>query len=137
MLLAVAGVAVLALAGVPIAISWSRQARLTEVVQTVESIRTAEIENRRAFGEYVGADAAPRPPHAVDAIAVPWIPTEGFEKLHWYPAGEDVRGSFRVVLTATGFVVHGACDIDGDGERALVEATEELPAHLVTPAGTY
>ncbi len=132
-----AALAVAALVSIPVIISWSRQARLDEVIATAESIRISELENRKAFGEYVAAEAAPRPPHAVDAAFVPWVPSEGFTRLNWFPRATELRGSFSVVLTPTGFVVHAACDIDGDGERALIEATEGVPARLVTPSGTW
>jgi hypothetical protein len=136
-LLGVAALAIAGLLSIPLWLWSARRASRDEVVRTVESIRVAEIENRRAFGEYVGADAAPRAPYAVDATPVPWVPGEGFERLHWRPPSDQVLGSFRVVLTASGFVVHGACDVDGDGERALIEATESAPARLLTPPGVY
>ena len=37
----------------------------------------------------------------------------------------------------TGFKVVGACDVDGDGERAVFEATQDAEAHRVTGSGIY
>lgn len=134
------GVAVLAVAIliiVPIVVSNSKSNRLEELEKNVNAIRIAEIEYRQAFGEYVSADAAPRAPHAVDGNPVPWVPSNGFRKLSWAPDDEQVIGSYQVQADKDGFKVIGACDVDGDGERAIYEATHEQQAHAVTGAGVY
>ncbi len=134
------GVAILVVAVlivVPIFVSSDKSSHLDEVLQNVEAIRQAELQHASAFGAYVSADAAPRPPQAVTADAVPWAPTEGFRKLSWAPATGTVLGSYQVQADRDGFKVIGACDMDGDGRRAIVEATGTEAAHVVSEAGVY
>ncbi|MBA2322198.1 MAG: hypothetical protein H0V89_13720 [Deltaproteobacteria bacterium] len=135
--MAVAVLAVLTLIIVPVIWSFSRNARRDEVPLNVEAIRATELSYEKAFNEFLSADAAPRPPHAVDADAVPWIPSDGFRRLGWAPADAEVRGSYSVTATKTGFVVHGACDVDGDGHRALYEADVARAAVATTDDGVY
>jgi type II secretory pathway pseudopilin PulG len=135
-LVGVAVIAVAILIIVPIVVSSSKSSRLEEVEKNVNAIRIAEIQYHEAFGEYVSAEAAPRPSHAVDANQVPWVATNGFRKLSWAPDTEQVIGS-QVQADKDGFKVIGACDVDGDGERAVFEATKDEEAHAVTGAGVY
>ena len=137
-LVGVAVVAVLALIAVPVVWSTNRKSQREEVRINVDAIRLRELDNKAVFSEYLGADAAPRPPHAVDATPVPWVPTEGYRRLGWAPEQTEVRGAYSVTLTPDGgFLVRGACDVDGDGRRAIYEATADRPATLVTDAGIY
>lgn len=136
-LIGVAVVAVLALITVPLGVSMSKKSRRAEVPLNVDAIRTAEIEYQSAFSEYVPADAAPRAPHAVDADAVPWQPTDGFKRLSWAPEQDEVRGSYSVQATRDAFTVTGACDVDGDGNRAIFTATVEQGALMVSDGNVY
>jgi type II secretory pathway pseudopilin PulG len=136
-LVGVAVIAVAILIIVPIVVSSSKSSRLEELEKNVNAIRIAEIQYHEAFGEYVSADAAPRPPHAVDANLVPWSPTNGFRKLSWAPESEQVIGSYQVQAEKDNFKVIGTCDVDGDGERATFEASKDQEAHAITGAGVY
>jgi len=134
------GVAVLAVAiliVVPIFVSSNKSSRLDEIRENVEAIRQAELQYHDAFGSYVSADSAPRPQHAVDPNPVAWAPTEGFRKLSWAPGSDAVLGSYQVQADKQDFKVIGACDVDGDGTKAVFEATRDEPAHAVTPSGVY
>ena len=137
LLIVAAVVAVLIFVAVPLLLSGNKQGQLAEVPLNVNAIRVAEIQYHDAFGDYISADAAPRPPHAVDANAVPWAPTRGFTRLSWSPETETVVGSYSVVATSTGFTGHGACDVDGDGNRATFEATLEAEAKATSADGVY
>lgn len=136
-LVAVAVLAVAILVIVPLVVSSSKSSRLEEVEKNVNEIRQLEIDHRHAFGEYVSAEAAPRPLHQVDASLVPWMPSNGFRKLSWAPEAEQVLCSYQVQADNNGFKVTGACDVDGDGERAIFEATQDQEAHAVTGPGIY
>lgn len=136
-LIGVAVVAVLVLISVPLGVSQSKHSRRAEVPLNVDAIRTAELEYQSAFSEFVSAEAAPRPPHAVDAEAVPWTPTAGFKKLSWAPEQATVRGSYSVQADRDGFTVNGACDIDGDGVRAVYSATREQEATMVSEPSVF
>lgn len=134
------GVAVLAVAIlilVPFLLSSNKSSRRDEVEALVNAIRQAEIDYHDAFGEYVSAEAAPRPPHAVGPEPVAWNPTEGFRKLSWAPEADEVYGSYQVQADKHGFKIIGSCDVDGDGERAVFEATQEQAAQRTTASGVY
>jgi type II secretory pathway pseudopilin PulG len=134
------GVAVLLVAiliVVPIFV-WSNKANsLDEALQNVEAIRQAEVQYHEAFTSYVSAAAAPRAPHLVNGEAAAWVPTEGFRKLSWAPITDSVACSYQVQADRAGFKVMGSCDLDADGRRATVEATEAEAAHVVSEAGVY
>lgn len=136
-LVGLALLAVLALIVVPLVWSMARRSRREEVAENVEAIRQRELDNMRTFSEYLAADAAPRPPHTVNGDAVPWVPTPGFERLGWAPSESEVRGSYSVTVANGDFVVRGSCDVDGDGHRAIYEATSTRPAALTTDASVY
>jgi hypothetical protein len=48
-----------------------------------------------------------------------------------------VLGSYTVQADRAGFKVMGTCDMDGDGRRAVVEATKGEAAHVVSEPGVY
>jgi len=135
----VAVLAVLILVTVPLWMSTSRKAARAEVPVIVDSIRTAEMTQKKAFEEYVSAASSPRPFTAVDETRVPWKPSPGFEKLNWNPPEgyRELYGSYQVVATPSGFTVTGVCDVDGDGKRARFEATEAHGAQMVTEDSVY
>jgi len=129
-------VGVLILIAVPLAMNMQSSAGSGELPLNVEAIRTAEIEYRSAFSEYVAADAAPRSPHAVNDKPVEWKPSTGFSKLSWAPDETlEVYGAYWVEATKDSFTVHGASDLDGDGERAIWKATADAPAAATTADG--
>lgn len=136
-LVGLAVLAVLVLITVPLIWSMARRSRREEVAENVEAIRQRELENMRTFSEYLAADAAPRPPHTVNSDPVPWVPSPGFQRLGWAPSESDVRGSYSVTVAGGEFVVRGSCDVDGDGHRAIYEATADKPASLTTDASIY
>jgi hypothetical protein len=137
MIAVVAVLAVATLVVVPVVLSNNRRHRREEVPRIVDAIRQAEIDYHDAFGDYVSAEAAPRPPHEVGPDAVPWQPTEGYRKLSFSPDAENVYGSYQVQAESGGFKVVGTCDVDGDGERAVFEATLDEPARPITAAGVF
>jgi type II secretory pathway pseudopilin PulG len=105
--------------------------------QQVEAIRQAEIQYQEAFGDFVGAEAAPRAPTEVGPEPVPWAATEGFRRLSWAPDVEEVYGSYQVAVTRDDFTVTGTCDVDGDGERAVFTATKDQEATATTGSSVY
>lgn len=108
-----------------------------EVPLNVDLIRTAEIEYKAAFEEYVSAEAAPRDPLEVDDKAVPWTSTRGFDKLSWKPEAAEVYGSYAVNAKSDGFTVVGVCDTDGDHTQARFQATLDAPAAMLTEESVY
>jgi len=136
-LIVIAVIAVLILVAVPLLLSGNKTGQRDEVPLNVNAIRTAEIQYHDAFGDYISAEAAPRPPHAVDATAVPWEPSRGFRRLSWSPETEEVLGSYSVSATRDGFTVSGACDVDGDGARATFEATLDDEAKATSADNVY
>ncbi|MCO4746474.1 MAG: hypothetical protein KC912_16875 [Proteobacteria bacterium] len=116
----------------------SGKSERTELPLNVDSIRTAEITLQGAFGDFVSAEASPRPATAVNAEPVAWTPSAGFKKLSWAPKVKDkVYGSYQVVASETGFEVTGVADIDGDGERAIFKADQDANAKATTGENVY
>lgn len=113
-----------------------RKARRAEVPGNVDGIQTAELAWYAAHGRYLSAPAAPRPVLGVGKDSVDWVSAPEWTTLGWRPDGK-VRGAYWIVLTPTGFEVHGTCDIDGDGIRAEYLATESQNALIVTPPAIF
>lgn len=146
---AVVLVVVLLAVGIPLYRGSSVKARRDEVPAYVEQIRVALIAYHAAFGEYTGADPAPRDAGALDETAVPWVSStdgvvdegyRGFVRMAWEPPDlSAVYGSYSIRLTDTGFVVTGLCDVDGDGRRAEFRATEDLskPVEMISDPSVY
>jgi len=137
-IVAVVVVLVLAAIATPFLLGSSKKYLRAEVPTMVEQIKAAEIASMGAFDTYEAAEAAPRGPTQVNAEPVPWTPTRGFDRLAWAPDDETaVYGSYRVVLTDDGFKVIGTIDADGDGKRAVFEATQDTPPTMVSPEDYY
>jgi hypothetical protein len=65
-----------------------------------------------------------------------WTSDAGWSALPWSPGG-PVRGAYWVEVSGDDFIVHGVCDVDGDGERAEYTATATLNATQQTPGDVY
>ncbi|TNE85797.1 MAG: hypothetical protein EP330_24485 [Deltaproteobacteria bacterium] len=116
----------------------SGKSERTELPLNVDSIRTAEITIQGAFGDYVSAEASPRPATEVSPDPVAWEPSAGFKKLSWAPKVKDkVYGSYQVVASESGFEVTGVSDLDGDGERAIYKADQDANAKAETGENVY
>ena len=104
----------------------------------VKAIHQAEVDYQAAFGSYQECEAAPRAMHAVTADAVPWASNRGYDKLSWKPDTNEIYGAYKVAVVDDGFAVTGACDIDGDGERALfTQSKDDTDAVMTTEANIY
>lgn len=137
-LIGVAVIALLLLIAVPFGISKSKKTRRAEVPLIVKAIHQAEVDHHAAFGGYQECEAAPRAMHAVTKDPVPWKSNRGYDKLSWKPESAEVYGAYKVEATGDGFTVTGACDIDGDGERALFTAgKDDADAVMSTEANIY
>ncbi len=138
-LVGVGVLAVIALITVPLWTNTARRSARAEVPLLVGYIRTAEITQKKAFEEYISAEASPRALTAVNGERVPWKPSPGFSRLNWTPPEgyAEVYGAYQVIASEDDFTVVGSSDVDGDGERARVEATATQEAHLVTAENVY
>ena len=138
LLIAGAVLVIALLVATPLMLSSGLAGRLSELRDQVESLRAAQLDHREAFGTYVGAASAPRTPAELGPDPVAWKPSRGFERLAWAPEPRQaVYASFAVAITEGGFRITGTSDLDGDGERAVIEATQDAPANAVSPPGVY
>jgi hypothetical protein len=137
----VAVVAVLLLIAVPLVMRMSSSSSRTEVPLIVDAIRQAELDYHRQFGDFVSAESTPRAPHLVDGTAIPWANNRGFDTIGLkLPDGiTEVYGSYKVTASKDGFVVVGTSDLDGDGARAVYEASDKDGdvAHPTSPPDAY
>ena len=139
-LIGVAVVGVLLLIAVPFGISKAKKSKRGEVPLLVQAIHATEVTHAAAFKDegYVAAEAAPRAMHAVSDETVPWASNRGYDRLAWAPESAEVYGAYKVTLEGDGFTVHGACDVDGDGERALyAQGKDAAEAAMGTEANIF
>ena len=136
-------VAAIVLVGAWLLGSDEHEERLAAVLNDVENLRQFQLKHQELFGEFIGANAAPRTPDAVSPEPVAWTSNPGFDELAWAPAhSEEVWASFSVTLTrptldGQGFVIRAYCDLDGDGETARFEASQDQPATRVSSSGVH
>lgn len=131
---------VLLLIAVPFGISSNTKAKRSEVPLLVEAIHATQMTHHAAFPNegFVPCEAAPRAMHAVDGDAVPWKSNRGYDRIAWAPESTEVYGAYKVVVEGDGFTVHGACDVDGDSERAkYAMAKDATEAVATTEAHKY
>lgn len=129
--------AVALLVALPIFLGGSSKSARAELPLVVDSIRTAEITYRDAYGEYVACPPAPRAAAGLNDAPVAWVESAGFGKLHWTPPFAELVGSYEVQTTEDGFVVTGRADTDGDGIPAVYKATQDQNAARVTAEDVF
>ena len=112
--------------------TFQRQTRRSELSMVLESLRAAQLAHHRANQDWFDLPASPRGPGSVGTNAVPWGGVQG-----WTPPLPELRGSYRTERGAAGITLIGECDIDGDGVRAVYEATPKHLPHRVTPDDVY
>ena len=137
-LIGVAVVALLLLIAVPLMINKGKKSRRAEVPLLVKAIHQAEVDYNAAFEGYQACEAAPRAMHAVTKDPVAWASNRGYDRLAWAPESAEVYGAYKVTVEGDSFTVHGACDTDGDGERALFEQGKDAAeATMTTEASIF
>ncbi len=116
---------------IPNFITMQLKAKRGEVTGYVDGIKTAELAYDASFDAYVATPQAPRPAGSEGKDAVPWEGSPEWTTLNWMPDGL-VRGVYWVTVAPDGvdFVVHGACDVDGDGVEVHYTATAEKNATI-------
>ena len=109
------------------------KAKLSELGENVNAIRTAELSHHASEGRFVSVELHPRELAALDQRGVPWPVGSGFDDLGWDPDG-PVRAAYSVEVSPDGtdFVVHGWADVDDDGVRAHYTATRSISAARIT-----
>ncbi len=136
---AVPVVGILAAIAIPNFVVYQLRAKRTEVPLNVDGIRAAELAYHAAFDAVLPVPhPVPLDPLMVDRMAVDWPYGTPFDELGWSPDGQ-VRGTYWVEVAPDGsdFVVHGVCDLDGDGAQAHYTATKELRATMESWSDVY
>jgi hypothetical protein len=139
-LVGVAVVIVLLLIAVPFGISKAKKSKRGEVPLLVQAIHATEVTHAAAFKDegYVACEAAPRAMHAVDDTTAAWASNRGYDRLAWAPESAEVYGAYKVTVEGDSFTVHGACDVDGDGERSLyAQGKDATEAAMSTEANIF
>ncbi|GDX81424.1 hypothetical protein LBMAG42_32350 [Deltaproteobacteria bacterium] len=139
----VCGVGMVALLGISAAVAipnfvaMQLKAKRSEVPANVDAIRTAEHAYHASYGTYLpvgGADLADT--EISGKTQHDWIGGGAWRELGWAPDGK-VRGGYWVEAGENGFIVHGVCDVDADGEYAYYTATQDSRAELRSPPDVY
>ncbi|MFT5681326.1 MAG: type II secretory pathway pseudopilin PulG [Myxococcota bacterium] len=132
-------IGIVAAIAIPNFVAMQYRAKRAEVPANVDIIKTAELAHEAAFGTFIGQEElVPRSEWELGKEPVSWKAGTGFDTLAWAPDGM-VRGSYRVEITDGGadFIVHGLCDVDGDGTLAHYTATRTTNAVLIAPNHVY
>lgn len=110
---------------------------LEEIRNNTDAVRTALLSYHQLNKTYV-ACGTPEEAKARGARfdRTKWEGGSCWTTLAWDDPGL-LRGGYWVVLTPTGFEVHGVFDGDADGVPAEYVATESKPAATVTPPDEY
>lgn len=139
---AIPAVGVVAAIAVPNFVAMQVKSKRAEVPGFVDGIRVAQIAFEGTYGTFVPVGSRAEAErelaqHGGKALR-PWSGGKDWETLGWYP-GSSVRGAYWVEVSADGrdFIVHGLCDVDGDGRYAEYQASSERTATAVTPPDVY
>ena len=111
--------------------------RRTEAQTQLDSIRTAEKAYEAAFDSYYTCPQTPSPVPSSDGAQWAGGGKADFDQLGWEPADDLVYCSFDVQTRGDSFTATARCDMDGDGEQAIIEATESLAPRLMTADDVY
>ncbi|MEE2750719.1 MAG: hypothetical protein VX519_04770 [Myxococcota bacterium] len=101
-----------------------RQRGWTEIVGVVDQIYEAVEKHQAGQGGRLVLEPAPRSIDALTTGPVEWSASGDWHKLDW-GVPQDAQGVYWVEFSEDGasFVVHGACDSDGDGIAAHFSRT--------------
>lgn len=131
-------VGVLAAIAIPNYTSMQMQAKRAEVPANVSGIKTSLLVYEASFDVYLAVEQpVPRELVALNGESVPWVSGTVFDTLGWQPDGH-VRGTYWVELVGEDdFIVHGMCDMDGDGVQAHYTASRSVSTIMITEDHTY
>ena len=129
---------VFAAIAIPNYLSMQLRAKRAEVPANVSGIKTSLLAYEAGFDVHLAVEQpVPRELVALNGESVPWVSGTVFDTLGWHPGG-DVRGTYWVELVGEDdFIVHGMCDMDGDGVQAHYTASRSVSATMVTENHTY
>jgi type II secretory pathway pseudopilin PulG len=133
---AVPVIGVLAAIAIPNFVAMQLKAKRSEVPANVDGLKTAELAYDAAFDTFIAFGDEQSARRGLGKSQREWAATEGSDKLGWRPDGL-VRGGYWVEVHGSSFVVHGICDVDGDGEYAEYTATSSINSTLVSPPDVY
>ena len=127
LMIVVAIIGILAAIAIPNFLTMQLRAKRSEVPLNLTGISTAEKAYFHEFGEYIEAAKAPATgPGKTKKLPLGITSTHGFGKIGWNSDGA-VYGAYQATVDNSGdptFTLTGTCDVDGDGELATYDATE-------------
>lgn len=108
-----------------------------DAIGDVDELLRAELAYREKTGAWAaaGSEAEARA-WAPGAEARPWPGGDGWSVLDWAPPVQ-VQCATWVEVLGDDMRVRSLCDLDGDGRHALIEATPDEPAHLLSEDRVY
>jgi len=140
LMIVVAIIGILAAIAIPNYVAMQYKAKRSELPTNVDGIRTSEQAFDAAHDGWVVLNEAPRASTSLDKEQVAWPGSAdvAWTTLGWAPDGA-LRGAYNVVLGSApqNFVVTGASDVDGDGNRATCSADDSERAHSTSPEHYY
>lgn len=119
----------------PIAQRATWRTRRAEVGYLLESLQKDQAAWRITHGAWFDVPMVPAAPDAIGTHRTPWPskPIGG-----WTPPTRMARGAYWTSRTETGALqLHGTCDVDGDGIRAVYVASPRGEIRRLTPEDVY
>ena len=112
------------------------RAKAAEGLWYLDQIREAELAYHEEHGVFLAAALQPDP--ETDRRMLPFHIAEGsgWQKLEW-PETDFFRCQYEVKLTGQGFLATSRCDVNGDGDYATFEATQDQPAKRTSSNRSY
>ena len=109
-------------------------ARSGEALANLNKMRKAQAYYHRKHGVYRAAKRAPQPDAQGALIWPKKLPSDsGWAALGWHLVGVQSWCQYEVEVQGDDFIARGFCDVDGDGEVGLFEATKDQPPRRKTP----
>ena len=112
------------------------KAKRTEALVHVEEIRQKELSYYSTHNEFVALDVTPAKIVGPGTVPFDSPDIKDWKRLGWLPSG-DVRCQYRVEVTESDFLVSGRCDVDGDGNYSMYQASRMKETKLITAEDIY
>lgn len=108
-----------------------------EVVENLESLKTAEVAYYANTGHYVAISDEKEAMmyQQTGKHPKPTQDSAGLKKMGWKPTNSAGYSAYWAEISPEGLTIHGICDGDNDGELAHYTITEKTSPTLISPPG--
>ena len=135
-------IGILAAIAIPNFVAMQLRAKRSEAPTNADAIRVAELAYFAAFDSFVELPTCPESLPEREQVPFSGSCAQAWDQFGWTPTG-PVRCQYTVVLSPGNelgeedFEVTAECDVDGDGQSAVYQASRHQKAMMVTPNSQY